>query len=149
MGAAVMPEIAPNGNAPHLLCTKLKNKAIEISNKFRSTFGLPLIEAPGPVFIHAPASPLIPIPYAAPAPKGGLHILPIGPPSFVQHPPFNPHPSVEEWANRRKGVGRGGCHRSFVHRVHRALTILGPWEGRAVAFVLGESSAFCDNVHRN
>ena len=29
-------------------------------------------------------------------------------------------------------------HASFLRRVHRALMMLGPWEGRAVAFVLGE-----------
>jgi hypothetical protein len=41
------------------------------------------------------------------------------------------------------GIRRhGGCHgfrrfRGFMTRLHRALMALGPWEGRAVAFVLG------------
>jgi hypothetical protein len=30
----------------------------------------------------------------------------------------------------------------FLHRVHRALISLGPWEGRVVAFVLGTLLAF-------
>ncbi|KAI0338226.1 hypothetical protein BDW22DRAFT_1338284 [Trametopsis cervina] len=30
-----------------------------------------------------------------------------------------------------------GGRTSAVHRLHRALMVLGPWEGRAVAFVLG------------
>jgi hypothetical protein len=34
-------------------------------------------------------------------------------------------------------------HRTyFLHRVHRALISLGPWEGRIVAFVLGAFSPF-------
>jgi hypothetical protein len=31
---------------------------------------------------------------------------------------------------------------SFLHRVHRALISLGPWEGRVVAFVLGMAVCF-------
>jgi len=30
-----------------------------------------------------------------------------------------------------------GKHDKFMNRLHRALNLLGPWEGRAVAFVLG------------
>ncbi len=32
--------------------------------------------------------------------------------------------------------------RPFLHRVHRALISLGPWEGRIVAFVLGAAVCF-------
>ena len=33
---------------------------------------------------------------------------------------------------------------SFIRRIHRALMSLGPWEGRAIAFVLGTCSAPSD-----
>jgi hypothetical protein len=35
-------------------------------------------------------------------------------------------------------IHKGGLSKGpFLHRVHRALMLLGPWEGRIVAFVLG------------
>jgi hypothetical protein len=36
----------------------------------------------------------------------------------------------------------------FLHRVHRALMSLGPWEGRIVAFVLGAIFIFCSESIR-
>ena len=34
----------------------------------------------------------------------------------------------------------GHHHKSFLKRIHRAIKALGPWEGRAVSFVLGKKS---------
>ncbi|EMD33799.1 hypothetical protein CERSUDRAFT_87128 [Gelatoporia subvermispora B] len=39
--------------------------------------------------------------------------------------------------HRPHHFGMGRHRRPFVHRLHFALAALGPWEGRAVAFVLG------------
>ncbi|OCH88625.1 hypothetical protein OBBRIDRAFT_836424 [Obba rivulosa] len=39
--------------------------------------------------------------------------------------------------HRGHHFGMGKHRRPFIHRLHFALAALGPWEGRAVAFVLG------------
>ncbi|KAI9067515.1 hypothetical protein FKP32DRAFT_1672967 [Trametes sanguinea] len=56
-------------------------------------------------------------------------------------PAFAMAEGEERWGMSAPG-GRNGhrFHRhrgSFLRRVHHALVVLGPWEGRAVAFVLG------------
>ena len=111
----------------------LKNKAVAMSNKFREMLGLPII-APPQHWEHDEV-PIEPLPFIGtpmefkpagfdgdigPRPDGAgiVHILP------MPHHGMGPHrPHFH--------------HRSFLHRVHRALMVLGPWEGRAVAFVLG------------
>jgi hypothetical protein len=142
-----MPMTQQNGTGHAHFCEKIKNKALEISNKFRQTFGLPLIES-SPVSMNNVSinRPLIPIP--RPHDQGEIKILPfIGtPPVPVVTPndlrPMNrPHRVVDARPAQRMRHRPGGCHRSFVHRLHRALMVLGPWEGRAVAFVLGMSYA--------
>jgi len=101
---------------------RLQQKAIELSNAFRQALGLPTIE-----------------------PTEAVTILPIGPPSFVTlspvdqeehhgHPHHHPHHAHHRHHHKRPG----GCHqKGFLRRIHVALTALSPWEGRAVAFVLG------------
>jgi hypothetical protein len=48
------------------------------------------------------------------------------------------HPDVAVMHHEVDEIHNGNHHRAcFLHRVHRALISLGPWEGRIVAFVLG------------
>lgn len=119
---------------------RLQQKTIELSNAFRQALGLPTIRLP-----------------AAPPTDGFVRILPIGPPSFIgninppvsmipsseypdipsstHNPEYHILPSSRHSSPRHR---RLGCRKtSFLKRIHVALTALGPWEGRAVAFVLG------------
>ena len=130
---APLPEvIQAKPGAGRRPCSKAKSQALAISNKFREAFGLPLIATePYHHEMHHEND-------------GKLKILPfIGTPTqFDVEPDVEPSlvrgPGVIHVAPGR-GFGRGRrFHRSFFHRVHRALMVLGPWEGRAVAFVLGK-----------
>jgi hypothetical protein len=86
-------------------------KAVELSNAFRKMLGLPLIETDSAAFAAA---------------HGGLvQVRPITPAEASDRVEMVKHswrPSPEP----------------FLARVHQALLTLGPWEGRAVAFVLGK-----------
>jgi len=112
---------------------RIKEKAIEISNSFRLALGLPLIESGHPQpgdHIHG----------------GMVHIMPfVGTPPMIIKPAEGKHTVVK---NHGHHVGNGHSYRfrahkfrewgnSFSMRIHNALMALGPWEGRAVAFVLG------------
>jgi hypothetical protein len=91
----------------------------------------------------------------APVPEGGITRIQIttsGPmphkvgfrPAVEPYPPVPipaghgtpiwPHPMYKTQEDRLDGP--------FMHRAHRALMSLGPWEGRIVAFVLGAFSLF-------
>lgn len=107
----------------HRLCRGgMRAKAIAISNAFRKALGLPLIET------HAPV--------------GGEHevhngLVRVMPMSFIGTPaddqgemPQGHHHIHHHQHKHHKG--------SFMRRIHRALMSLGPWEGRAVAFVIGK-----------
>lgn len=102
-----------------------------LSNKFRAAFGLPLIE---PVELQPVAATPMP-----PVRNGEVRILPMSStlrntepvtPIFRYEGHHHDHDRMMREHHQRRG--------SFLHRVHRALMTLGPWEGRAVAFVLGE-----------
>ncbi|EKM54754.1 uncharacterized protein PHACADRAFT_258800 [Phanerochaete carnosa HHB-10118-sp] len=143
---APLPEvITPHPGAGRHPCSKFKNKALTITNKFREAFGLPLIHSdsrPNNVddesdgilrtlpFIGIPMEPIPVRPDNFRNKNDGtFNILPV---------PFQPGPGVIHVApGRGMGHGRHRFQASFLHRVHRALMVLGPWEGRAVAFVLG------------
>jgi len=90
----------------------LREKALSVSNSFRKAMGLPPLED-----FHSPPRP------------GEVHILPfLGDPNAVPHPHHNGHNGMVSHRHHRG---------SFFRRIHHALMALGPWEGRAVAFVLG------------
>ena len=138
-GPMIAMPIAQGQGRGHHLCQKFKNKALEISNKFRETFGLPLIEKHPENFIMPPPLPLMPLPPPFSMKPNELKILPMDAyprplrTTFMAEGPHGPLDTMEI------RPGHEMMHnRSFVHRLHRALVVLGPWEGRAVAFVLGE-----------
>jgi len=109
---------------------RIRQKAVEISNAFRKALGFPLIDN------HV--MPVRPVNNARP--DGMVHILPfVGtPPTFLPvhesgkvimlpHPHGHPQDRLTHHMEREP----------FSRRLHFALMALGPWEGRAVAFVLG------------
>jgi hypothetical protein len=115
---------------------RMRLKAIKISNAFRKVLGLPLIQTD----VAQPDTP-------TPDGDGRYHILPfVGtPPTVVKVNEPNrvsilPHPHPHHHHHHHPHDG-GFRHRMasspFMERLQVALTALGPWEGRAVAFVLG------------
>ncbi|KAH7889033.1 hypothetical protein F5I97DRAFT_1857699 [Phlebopus sp. FC_14] len=140
-------EVKSSGVGRHFCGAALREKALRMSNALRHALGLPLIESDKDhdSFDGKP---------------GGVHILPVpyvG--TSVQTKEVLPDGSVREY-NNEPADGPGDHHRdhphhhphhrphhghkhhkhhkgSFANRVHRAVMALGPWEGRAVAFVLG------------
>lgn len=113
---------------------RFNQKAVEVSNLFRQALGLPLIK---------PGSP----------DDDKVKIMPfIGtPPTFVsignkdieggntdEHSrPHHAHAHGHHGHHRHlHHFGKG----SFINRIHYSLMNLGRWEGRAVAFVLGETA---------
>ncbi len=130
---------------------KMREKAMEWSNAFRKAFGFPEMEIhkyhvsplpprPSPAVITDFDFKPIPIVHAGEDEHrenlgGEIHILP-----FIGTPGDGPKPTpVHE--EPKLGMGHGPMrHRvcgSFLKRLNFAITALGPWEGRAVAFVLG------------
>lgn len=116
---------------------RMRMKAIELSNWLREKTGFPLIE-PEPEF-----KPLLrakpdhdvvqilphPMPHIVPMTivHGGHAVTNNG--NYVAAP-FMPH---REWRPS-----------TFTGRLNKALVTLGPWEGRAVAFVLGAFQTWGD-----
>lgn len=120
-------------------CSSMKAKGLMMANKFRHIFGLPPIEPfhPRPDFhkdikehtdIHSSNAPV--------EQSGEVRILPIMPTvPFIA----TPVPASGEDKMHRRPHFRHHFHHqdTFLKRVHHALMSLGPWEGRAVAFVIG------------
>jgi hypothetical protein len=99
---------------------KFHDKAIEISNTFRQALGLPLIET----HIKADTETHDGLIRILPVSLGGATVTGVGEYGSVAHRIHTHH--------------HHHIHaQSFLKRVHQALMALGPWEGRAVAFVLG------------
>jgi hypothetical protein len=158
------PGAAPAAQHRKGPCMKslFRQKAIEAQNAFRKAFGLPLIEPnpghhSGPAFIHGGVIQIVP-------PKGSnnggatfvsvkggdnvngwwgttkggervqLEKAPAIPEFRVGIPPRRPHPHHHHHAHMAHH-GHGGP--PFMVRLESALMALGPWEGRAVAFVIG------------
>jgi len=133
-------QVAPPTEARRRPCHSKSNTGIEIANRFRKLFGFePIIHHTAvehhPVHDHANFRPFEAV-AEGPAfiPNDGLvHIMPF--------PPI-PMEYVEN-------VSAGPVHRHSHHRYHHlqdipfmerlahALAMLTPWEGRALAFVLG------------
>lgn len=125
-GNGPMGMTAPNTRRRPCMAKKMREKAVSLSNAFRKAFGLPLIEADAHVasnWSHK-SDHFVPLPFIGTpanmnaASSDNLHIVPV---------------------DHHKNFHHGMHHRrpTFLRRVHHALKALGPWEGRAVAFVLG------------
>lgn len=99
-------------------------KLMEIQNKFRGMLGLPLIE-PSNAVVHLKR----PLPTEEP---NDFHILPFG----SKTPPFEPKRIIVH-VNDPHRYEAVAMNKDFATRLQRSLSMLGPWEGRAVAFVLG------------
>ena len=134
------------GGGRHL-CQSMRAKALDASNALRQWFGLEPIRVEKlpthrrPHFIEVVNAEGMDT-------KDGKndHALPI--PPFVGTPVRPAFAEGEGWVDRqgrrpmwinRHGHGHHHLRGSFLRRVHHALITLGPWEGRAVAFVLGTS----------
>ncbi|EGO00363.1 hypothetical protein SERLA73DRAFT_180938 [Serpula lacrymans var. lacrymans S7.3] len=140
-------EVSSKGR--HFCGSSWKAKAIKMSNSFRHALGLPLIEIKESHSSHQPAHHKSDSDNRI-SHSDGVHILPM---PFLGAPPSVTAPVQEtDEANLKEMMNEGGVvrvyrhghvrpkhhHRgSFMKRIHRALMALGPWEGRAVAFVLG------------
>ncbi|KNZ82059.1 hypothetical protein J132_08405 [Termitomyces sp. J132] len=105
--------------------SRFRQKAIDFSNAIRKSFGLSVIENN-------------PVPAVE---EDRVRILPfIGTPnSFVEMKKDKDGDLYIAQSHHGHHVGfrQRLAHTSFIHRLHIALMALGPWEGRAVAFVLG------------
>ncbi|KII92219.1 hypothetical protein PLICRDRAFT_172334 [Plicaturopsis crispa FD-325 SS-3] len=127
-------EAGPKKHHPACVGGKLREKAFELSNAFRHALGFPPIEKHVENgAIHGGLIHIMPMPFVGtPATKavaasvGDEKDQAVPPPELHlvhSHGQF-PHPYKH--------------HRGpFLRRIHNALMALGPWEGRAVAFVLG------------
>ena len=121
-------QVSPPAESRRRGCHSMSKTAIDISNRFRKLFGLESIDHPDLIPAESMASTPTP-----PAGDGGMHIM-----------PFPPIPMENVSA---QPVHRHSHHRhhrlqkaSFIERLSHALMLLGPWEGRAVAFVLGKQT---------
>jgi hypothetical protein len=132
---------------------RFRQKAIEVANSFRKTFGLPLIEPEnhtGPT-AHGgliKISPIIGGPTYVNIEKGGptngwwghtkggdrVHIVTNGSQGGPPHHHHHAHPRPHR---RPDGMIEHNGDTSFMYRLQLAIMSLGPWEGRAVAFVIG------------
>jgi len=146
-------EVKGKGFGRHFCGASLKAKAQRMSNAFRHALGLPVIEMGDHVTFKGE------VPSKAAPITGEVRILPM---PFVGAP-MMPNAAVDPSQGGHSadvkddgvlrlyfpdGESRRQHHRlihdlkhhqggSFLRRIHRAIMALGPWEGRAVAFVLG------------
>ena len=121
---------------------RFNQKAVEISNLFRQALGLPLIKPAhddgkvralpfiGTHTIHVDGKEM----------EGGAKLGLFDAPTDHPHP--HPHPHGHHPHGSHRGHHRHGRKGSFINRIHHSLMNLGRWEGRAVAFVLGETAPF-------
>jgi len=145
----------------HFCGSSIREKAIQMSNAFRHALGLPLIELeehhrrPHPHHKGDEASKEQGRPHS----DKEMHIMPlpfigVGALPNAVHPDavigqnkeilqdgrvvhFNPHHHPHHLRPDDHRRFHHMRHGSFLRRMHRAIMALGPWEGRAVAFVLG------------
>lgn len=139
----------------HPLCNSIREKAIRLSNTFRHALGLPIIETGE--YHHSVGASVVGKPHHHEEVHIPVVTLPMvdTPETFVHGhhaqvedlsdqphdgPVERPHHPHKEHDHKHRKFRKFRCHkriRGFFRRIHRALTTLGPWEGRAVAFVMG------------
>jgi len=134
----------PNGPVrTRMGCGRFKEKALAMSNAFRQALGLPLIESSPHGHHHHPTAVVHPTmvvhPTAVVTPPTIVRFFPNGTDGMTkggEHVKVV-HPHHHHHHGHHRGMRANLAHESFLTRVHFALMTLGPWEGRAVAFVLG------------
>ena len=134
------------GFSRHFCGASLREKALHFSNAIRHALGMPLIEvhrvAPRPGELH-----ILPMPYPL---QSNVILHPQDesdkPRKYYGHERPN-HPGGDGDHEHTPHDGHHGHHghhhrhhKSFLKRIHKAIKALGPWEGRAVSFVLGKKS---------
>jgi len=105
---------------------RFRQKTIEMSNTLRQALGMPLIETEFAYSVSHGSKE---------AHNGLVHILPFQPVGGGK--PAGSHSRHDHHHHQHMKPGFIRQPASFMKRVHLALMTLGPWEGRAVAFVLG------------
>jgi hypothetical protein len=124
---------------------RFRQKAVEISNLFREALGLPLIKSGnhhglggGEVrklrilpFIGTP-NIFAPV-HGSKDADGAIKFISIETPNDDHHHGLGYHAHHHHKGHHHLGKG------SFINRIQYSIMNLGRWEGRAVAFVLGES----------
>ncbi|KAJ8487074.1 hypothetical protein ONZ45_g14452 [Pleurotus djamor] len=109
---------------------RFRQKAVSVSNAFRKALGLPLIENNPNLHRISPV-------------HNGQHDNPYNLPADVLRGAtvhaiaMDNNDGAVIPHHRHHGFHQRIKESSYLTRLHYALTILGPWEGRAVAFVLG------------
>jgi len=124
---------------------KFRSKMKDVSNSWRKMFGFDPIEEYRTPDILPPGHPSIvnsdhPV---TQGPGGEFHILPFIPESRMRGDGHHSTAWMKATASRVVPVDGDNMYHSrhrqtsFLHRLHRAMTVLSPWEGRAISFVLG------------
>lgn len=105
----------------------LKAKYLAMSNRLRQALGMPTLIPMANINHPLPSTPHRPT-------DGFVNILPFpNPPSDDM---VRVHVEMTRVGMEQPHMHHGQA-KPFVHRLHHAINHLGPWEGRAVAFVLG------------
>lgn len=110
MHAAVYPPMKPK----HGCAGTLRLKAVRLSNWFRHALGLPEIKTSSDNKVQI----MTPVP--------SVHSVPTE---------VRPHGHKHHHHGNMRHSAHG---HTFMQRLTRALMMLGPWEGRAVSFILGK-----------
>jgi len=111
----------------HGCAGSFRAKAMQVSEWFKHVLGMPATT-------NAMAKPL------PPAPEGMAHILPVGGSINVSVKGAEVRPGgrlVPHHHHHLPHAQHIARPHTFVQRLTRALMMLGPWEGRAVSFILG------------
>jgi len=127
----------PTQNTGGCYIARPRVKAQNLSNVFRKALGLPLIDEPERQFCslahmhRVEGDVLFGYHPVHPPPITWTFIDPL---SHIDDVSFH---GVGRHPNHHHAHAYAHRHRSFTNRLHHALVILGPWEGKAVGFVLG------------
>jgi len=128
----------PARAGPTKLSCKMRKQALKMSNWFRQQLGLPAIE---PIYhrihTHGLGAKVMPH-HPRPIHGGAIQILPIlGPNTKMSTTGQLQHSKWEFVPPHGRHHGQRFRPATFAGRLHKALMTLGPWEGRAMAFVIG------------
>jgi len=120
---------------------KIRAEVMHLSNKFRQALGLPIIEAYAKAEVEHDLVHIMPHPFIG-APVRLEGEIPVRYHDHPDHPNHPDHPHKHHRHHKHHKHHKHIKHikkhiKAFLKRIHTALLALGPWEGRAVAFVLG------------